>query len=79
MLQEHQKHHEARQNSGTQPEPDAIASHMEIKQSAMALMETIRYASHFGTPAQVKELKQIIEETSRQIHGILARNDSDPR
>ncbi len=59
------------QSPGTQSEIP------EIKQSTMALIETIRYVAHFGTPAQVKELKKIIEATSRQIHALLAQENQE--
>ncbi|HEX2909402.1 MAG TPA: PadR family transcriptional regulator [Chloroflexia bacterium] len=49
----------------------------EIRQSAMALVESIRYVNHFGTPAQVRELKKIIEGCSRQIHALLAQENPE--
>lgn len=59
-----------------QPDLDNDRSHIpEIKQSTIALMETIRYVAHFGTPAQIIELKKIIDATSRQLHTLLGKEE----
>ncbi len=59
-----------------QPSLDPDRSHIpQIKQSTIALMETIRYVAHFGTPEQVKELKKILDATSRQLHALLAMEE----
>lgn len=58
--------------------PDTDRSHIpEIKRSTIALMETIRYVAHFGTPEQVRELKKILDATSRQLHALLAREEGE--
>lgn len=87
LVEEHRRHHQDHTDSKERPSvvADLRTSQTrennsdvpEIKQKTIALMETIRYTAHFGTPAQVKELKKIIEATSRQIHALLAQENSD--
>lgn len=58
--------------------PQTDRSHIPgIKHSTIALMETIRYVAHFGTPTQVKELEIILDATSRQLHALLAKEEGE--
>ena len=58
--------------------PATDSSHIpEIKRSTIALMETIRYVAHLGTPEQVRELKKILDATSRQLHALLAMEEGE--
>ncbi len=90
LVEEHRQHHQLIGGEQSTLTPPSIerSSHPQsqsetrsdipaIKQSTIALMETIRYVAHFGTPTQIKELKKIIEATSRQIHALLAQETQE--
>ncbi len=77
QLEEHRQH-QADKQIPLPSNSDTDQSHIpEIKQSTSALIETIRYVAHFGTPNQIRELKKILDATSRQLHALLAREEGE--
>lgn len=47
---------------------------MELRQSMMALFESVMQTARYGTPEQVKAVQGLIEATNQQVHAIMAQS-----